>query len=263
MVPAGSSSEPLTIDAEHASMSYGGRTVLTDVSFSVGRASRIGIVGESGSGKTTLARLLAGLSHPTGGAVTVSGLPWRRVRRTDWRRRHVQLIQQDPYSQLTGHLSARAAVSEAARVCRKVGIAEARAVADEIFGAVGLTRDQASRKPRQLSGGQCQRVAIARAFASDAQILIADEPTSSLDVCVQAQIINLLLRLGSTRERGLVLISHDLAVVRHLTEEILVIYQGEIVERGRTAEVLSDPRHEYTRQLCGQLKLDVATLLNA
>ncbi|MDR1635620.1 MAG: ATP-binding cassette domain-containing protein [Bifidobacteriaceae bacterium] len=246
----GLTSRSVTVELTGASLSYGPKQVLAETSVTVTRRSRLGIVGESGSGKTTLTRLVVGLADPTTGSVTVNGDPWARIRRGDPRRRAVQMIQQDPYAQLTPHLTARSAVAEAARVCRRISRRAANDTAVELLGAVGLSADEMNRRPRHLSGGQCQRIAIARSLAADADVLVADEPTSALDLSVQAQILNIFLDLAQSHDTGLVLVSHDLAVIRHLTEEVLVLYRGEVVERGRTMDVLSAPQHPYTQELC-------------
>lgn len=240
---------PVEIAVRQVGFAYRAKPVLRDVTMSVGAGARIGIVGESGSGKTTLARLLVGLLSPGSGRLTVNGTSWKSVRRSHRLRRAVQMIQQDPYAQLTPHLAARSVVAEAAAVCRGLRGRNATALAIDLLDAVGLGEAHARRRPRQLSGGQCQRVAIARALAANPSIIVADEPTSALDLSVQAQIINLLLELMDSRAMSLVLVSHDLAVIQHLTTEVLVMYDGQIVERGRTAEVFADPQHAYTKQL--------------
>ncbi len=239
---------PLVV-VDRASMRFGARQVLAETSLEVGQGARLGVIGESGSGKTTLARLLVGLLAPTSGSVTVDGDPWRAIRRQDPRRGAIQLIQQDPFAQLSPHLSALSTVIEAVRIRRRATRADARELAVGILADVGLTDAEMRRRPRELSGGQCQRVAIARGLAADAAVLVADEPTSALDLTVQAQILNLLLQLTSAGTRGLVLVSHDLAVIRHLTEEVLVIHQGVVVERGSTMRVFASPQHAYTRRL--------------
>lgn len=253
MTALATGADEIAIDAQRVSVTFGAHPALADVTATANSSTRLGVVGESGSGKSTLARVLVGILTPTRGAAIVNGVSWQSVRRGSPLRRHIQLIQQDPYAQLTPHLSARATVSEAARVCRRLTRAVANTVAMELLTSLGLSEEFCNRKPRQLSGGQCQRVAIARALASDAKLLVADEPTSALDVSVQAQIINLLLEITADRRRGLVLVSHDLAVVRHLTEEIIVLFQGRLVESGHTPEVLANPQHEYTKRLCAQL----------
>ena len=213
----------------------------------------IGVVGESGSGKTTLGRALVGLIDPTAGTVEVEGRPWREVRRTDPQRRRVQMIFQDPYGSLNPGLSALEAVTEVLDVWERLGRRSASQRAAELLDRVGLSPDAMRRRPRELSGGQCQRVGIARALACSPTVLVADEPTSSLDVSVQAQILNLLLDLRAQNQLALVLISHDLAVVRYMTDEALVMLEGRIVERGATAQLLEAPAHPYTQRLVASI----------
>jgi oligopeptide/dipeptide ABC transporter ATP-binding protein len=222
---------------------------VADASFEISRGAAIGIVGESGSGKTTLARTLVGTLTPTRGEVRIEGRRWEDVRRTDPLRRKVQMIFQDPYASLNPLITARDAVAEVVQVWHGSSRKVARESAFALLAEVGLGAAAANSYPRRLSGGQRQRVGIARALACEPEALIADEPTSSLDVSVQAQILNLLVTLREQRELALVLISHDLSVVRHMTNEALVMYAGHIVERGTTAELFKDPRHPYTRVL--------------
>jgi len=218
------------------------------ISVAVERGATLGVVGESGSGKTTLGRLLVGALEPTAGTVLVDGRAWSEVRRTDPARRRVQMVFQDPYGSLNPWRSARDTVAEVAGTWG-ASRAERGRRAEELLAEVGLPRDAMARTPRELSGGQCQRVGIARALAADPAVLVADEPTSSLDVSVQAQILNLLTRLRDERELALVLISHDLAVVRWATQSALVMYGGRVVEEAATGDLLADPRHPYTRIL--------------
>lgn len=239
---------PVTLMAKDLDFSYGKSQVLHDIALEVRSGERVGIVGESGSGKTTLANLLAGVLHC--GQVTVNGRPWSSWPRRGDVRRAVQLVQQDPFASLTPHISARSTVAEAARVTGQARRGEAGQRATELLNAVGIGSHLAARRPGALSGGQCQRVCIARALAAGPSILFADEPTSALDLSVQAQIINLLLALVKDRGLGLVLVSHDLAVIRHLTERVIVMQRGRIVEEGRTSQVLTSPQHEYTHALC-------------
>ena len=246
MTPPG----PVRIVASHVNFSYGSKAVLHDVSVEVGPKARIGIVGESGSGKTTFAKLLVGAIDPHGADLTVNGLPWSKISRKSNLRHSVQMIQQDPFAALNPHLSARSAVREAVQVCRNLSRRESSEVADGLLSSVGISAQLAARQPRQLSGGQCQRVAIARALAADPAVLVADEPTSSLDLSVQAQIINLLLDVMAEQNMSLIMVSHDLAVIRHLTTEIVVMHKGVVLERGITQDVLASPQHPYTQSLC-------------
>ncbi len=209
----------------------------------------VGIVGESGSGKTTFARALVGAREPSEGEVTISGRRWNEIPRRDPLRRTVQMVFQDPYASLNPILSARQAVAEVFRVWDKVPNHEAVRRAEALLKEVGLVGSAVDARPAHLSGGQRQRVGIARALACNPAVLVADEPTSALDVSVQAQILNLLADLRDRRHLALVLVSHDLSVVRHMTERTMVMYGGRVVERGSTAALFSTPRHPYTRVL--------------
>jgi oligopeptide/dipeptide ABC transporter ATP-binding protein len=239
------------IDAREIDVSFSSNAppAVAEVSLTIPEGAAIGIVGESGSGKTTLGRVLVGALEPTNGSVTVEGRPWSSVKRRDPLRRSVQMIFQDPYGSLNPWLTARATVAEVVRVWESISRQEAEQRAEDLLREVGFARDAMGRRPGQLSGGQCQRVGIARALACDPRILIADEPTSSLDVSVQAQILNLLASLRERRGLALVLISHDLAVVRYATDEALVMYAGHVVERGPTEQLFAQPLHPYTQVL--------------
>ncbi|MBI0377573.1 ABC transporter ATP-binding protein [Streptomyces albiflaviniger] len=208
---------------------------------------RLGIVGESGSGKSTLARLLTGVLPSD--QVTVDGRPWRRFGGRQPERHEVQLILQDPFASLTETQTALASVEEACRTVQRLPRRAAHERALELLEAVGLTGDLVHRRPGRLSGGQCRRVSIARALAANPSLLVADEPTSALDLSVQAGIVNLLLTLTTQRPLGLVVVSHDLAVISHLSDTIVVMQRGRIVEAGPTDQVLFRPEHPYTRQL--------------
>jgi peptide/nickel transport system ATP-binding protein len=240
----------LVLQAAGITHRYGrkGDPVLRDVDLSVERGMALGIIGESGSGKTTIGRILVGAIRPDEGDATVLGSNWSTVKRRDERRRRVQMIFQDPYGSLNPWLTPLQAVTEAAYAwtpSRRAAQSQAR----DLLAEVGLVGDVVRRKPSGLSGGQRQRVGIARALATDPIAIVADEPTSSLDVSVQAQIVNLIDDLRHQRGLALVLISHDLAVVRHLTDSVVVMRRGQVVECGPTSVTLSAPDHEYTREL--------------
>jgi peptide/nickel transport system ATP-binding protein len=222
---------------------------LKDVDLDICAGAAIGIVGESGSGKTTLGRALVGALLPTDGQVLVEGAPWAAIKRKDPRRREVQMIFQDPYGSLTPWRTPRQVVGEVMQLWEDMSKADGAAAAEQLLLEVGLPVEAMDRHPGQLSGGQCQRVGIARALAANPRVLVADEPTSSLDVSVQAQILNLLMRLRVTRKLALVLISHDLTVVRHMTDDAIVMRRGVVVERGSSERLFTQPEHEYTRQL--------------
>lgn len=206
-------------------------TALEDVGLELRAGRRLGVVGESGSGKTTLLRLLAGLDRPTSGTVEGAG------------RAGLQVVFQDPMGSLDPRMRVRDIVAEPLR-----GAASAGRVA-ELLAAVGLPADAAGRYPHQFSGGQRQRVAIARALAPEPSVLLADEPVSALDVSVRAQILDVLRAVTKERGMGLCVVSHDLGVIRYLCDDVLVMRQGRVVERGTVDAVWNDPRHACTRQL--------------
>ncbi len=218
---------------------------LDGVSLTVATGSVLGIVGESGCGKSTLARLLTRLERPDSGTIAVLG------RRTDSTRgralrelhRTVQLVFQDPYASLDPRQRVGDALAEVLAVHKLPGSTA------ELLGMVGLTAGTADRYPHQLSGGQRQRVGIARALAVRPSVLVLDEPVSALDVSVRAEIVNLLARLRTELELTYVFISHDLGMVRHLADEIAVMYLGQIVEVGSWQQISDAPKHPYTRAL--------------
>jgi oligopeptide/dipeptide ABC transporter ATP-binding protein len=229
----------------------GGRlkTALAGVSLTLPEGKCLGVVGESGCGKSTLARLLVGLERPTAGTVTLQGRPLASYPRPELARR-LQLVSQDPFSSLNPRLTAGRALTEVLLVHRRVaGRREATARVTELLDMVSLGSRFAGRLPHEMSGGQAQRVAIARALAAEPQILILDEPTSALDVSVRAGIVNLLARLRLELALSYLFISHDMAVIRQLSDSIGVMYQGRFVERGPWQAVLSAPLHPYTRAL--------------
>ncbi|PZR53482.1 ABC transporter ATP-binding protein [Xylanimonas oleitrophica] len=256
------------------------RTVdaLCGVSFAVAPGERFGLVGESGSGKTTALRLLAGLDTPTSGTVEVAGVrlagpgpdgwpgggPAGRAGRVQTAgprdlarvRADLQMVFQDPMGSLDPRMSVGEIVAEPLlNPANRRGLEEAataegrRELVREVLAAVGLPVDAGRRYPHQLSGGQRQRVSIARALVCRPRVLVADEPVSALDVSVRAQVLNLLSDLADERGLTLVLVSHDLGVVRHLCDRVAVMRAGEIVEQGSTEELWEAPQHDYTRRL--------------
>lgn len=241
------------LEVRGLSRSYGPVRAVDDVSFALPAGGSLGIVGESGSGKTTTARIIVGLEEADGGEVLVGGRSRTapgggrgRARRLA-RAREVQMVFQDPYLSLDPRTTVEAALREPLGLhfpgrdhTKRVG---------ELLDQVGLGTRAADALPRQLSGGQRQRVAIARALAVEPAVLVLDEAVAALDVSVQAQILNLLADIREQTRIGYLFITHDLGVVRCVTDEIVVMRRGSIVEAGPTAEVLAEPRHAYTRLL--------------
>ncbi len=263
--------EPL-VEVRGVQIKYGGRTLsdllagreggfvaVKGADFTVQRGEALGIVGESGSGKTTLARSLVGLVKPAKGEILYEGKPAQATGRNRGAYlRDVQLVYQHPYEALSPRVRIRDAIAEPLRRHRICSAADVPARVADLMQQVDLSPDLGDRLPAQLSGGQCQRVAIARALAMDPRVLIADEVTSALDVTLQAQVMDLLIRLQKERGLTMIFISHDLAVIRRLCNSVIVMRQGEIVEAGPTAEVFDNPAQEYTRTLIDAIpRLDV------
>ncbi len=215
-----------------------------EVSLSVRRGGSLGIVGESGSGKSTLARVLVGLLKPSAGTVKIEGLDQGKDRA-----RVIQMAFQDPYLSLNPSYTIAQTLSEPFKAHRLCPLSEVPARLKALMRTVELPEELLTRKSGQLSGGQRQRVGIARALAMSPDILIADEVTSALDVSIQAQILELFKRLQQELDLTLILISHDLAVVRYLCEDVAVMRHGKLLEYGRSAEVLRNPQTEYTQAL--------------
>lgn len=222
------------------------------VSFDVRAGETVGLVGESGCGKTTLGRAVIRLVRPTSGRIVFEGtdlVPLNERAMRPWRRR-VQMVFQDPYASLDPRLNVEAILGEALDVHRLTPHASARAERiASLLQEVGLDPAQAARYPHELSGGQRQRVGIARALAVEPRLIVCDEPVSALDVSVQAQIVNLLADLRARLGVAYLFVAHDLAVVRHLSQRMLVMYLGRIVEAGDAREVCDEPQHPYTQAL--------------
>ncbi|MEU8082465.1 ABC transporter ATP-binding protein [Micromonospora sp. NPDC049101] len=241
------------LDADGLTKTYGEHTVVRDVSFSIARGETLGLVGESGSGKSTVARIVAGLLDADAGVVTFEGTAWAGVRERARRplRRRLQLISQDPLSSFDPRYTVGRVVAE--NLDPDVSRSDRRDHVVDLLRRVGLGADLLDRHPRQLSGGQRQRVAIARAIAPRPTLLVCDEPVSALDVSVQAQVLDLLADLRATDGTALLFISHDLGVVHHLSDRVLVLHDGAVVEQGPVGDVFSYPRHDYTRSLLDAL----------
>ena len=234
-----------------------------DVSFELYPREFVGIVGESGSGKTTIGRLSVGLDEPTAGSIILAGHDVTDIHDAKSRAHRVatiQMIFQDPQSALNPRRRVVRIVTQAMEAGdRHAPWSERTARAQDLLAEIGMPSDAAERYPAQLSGGQRQRVNIARALCSVPKLLVADEIVSGLDVSVQAQLLNLLLRLKRERQIAVLFISHDLSVVRYLCDRVLVLYRGAVVESGRTEEVFAQPRHDYTKALLAAVPPDDLT----
>lgn len=222
-----------------------------DVSFRVEGGETLGLVGESGCGKTSVAKALVGLVPATAGQVVIQGRDVARLSSRDWRpvRRQIQMVFQDPFSSLNPRRTAEEIIREPLDIHRVGTSRERRARVSELLSLVGLNASHARRLPHQFSGGQRQRIGIARALALHPDILVADEPISALDVSIQAQITNLLQDLQEQLGLAYLYIAHDLAVVRHISRRVAVMYLGRIVETGPTDQLFDQPRHPYTSAL--------------
>ena len=218
------------------------------MSFRLSAGERVALVGESGSGKTTLARVIMGLQRPDRGEVCTCGFhPYALpAHQRAAFRRSIQLVFQDPYGSLNPRRTVGRTLEEVLRVHRLAPAGEGPARVAALLEQVGLDPAMAGRYPHEFSGGQRQRIALARALAVAPRVLVADEPVSALDVSVQVQILNLLADLQRRRGLGLLMIAHDLAVVRYCCDRIYVMHQGRVVEEGPAAQVLGQPRHPYT-----------------
>ncbi len=236
-------------------------TAVNNVSFTLHENEFVGIVGESGSGKSTVARMLCGLEPPSRGELVIAGrnVSDRSTASRAHQRAHVQMVFQDPQSALNPRRRVASIVTQALEAAGEGTHAERLARAEALLSEIGLPPEAAARFPAQLSGGQRQRVNIARALCATPRILIADEIVSGLDVSVQAQLLNLLMRLRRQRGFSMLFISHDLSVVRCLCDRVLVMYRGEVVESGPTETVFAAPSHPYTRALLAAVPPDDPT----
>ena len=225
---------------------------VTDVSFQIERGTTVGLVGESGSGKTTIGKALLKLEKATSGEVLFEGkniLPFSEEEFRPYRRR-MQMIFQDPYGSLNPRMSIGQIIGEPLEIhFPEMNRNERKDRVAELLDLVELTPDFVDRYPHEFSGGQRQRIGIARALAVKPDFIVCDEAVSALDVSVQAQVVNLLQDLQEQLGLTYLFIAHDLAVVEHISDEILVMYRGEIVEAASASEIYSNPQHKYTRRL--------------
>ncbi len=222
-----------------------------DVSFSILPGETVGLVGESGCGKSTIGRSLLRLIEPTGGQVLFKGRSLLEMRRQDLRtlRREMGIVFQDPYSSLNPRMKVFQIVAEPLKTHHLADGAGLRATVLGLLRQVGLGEEHLSRFPHQFSGGQRQRIAIARSLALNPGFLIFDEPTSALDVSVQAQVLNLIQHLQRDKQLTYLFITHDLQVIKHIADRILVMYLGQLVESGPVEAVFREPLHPYTQAL--------------
>jgi oligopeptide/dipeptide ABC transporter ATP-binding protein len=221
------------------------------VSFSIREGETLGLVGESGCGKSTVGRAILRLIEPTGGAILLDGRDITHLKKTELRpyRRQMQIIFQDPFSSLDPRMSAGDIVAEPLRVHHVVARADVRSKVGQLFERVGLRKAQMDSYPHQFSGGQRQRIGIARALALQPKLIIADEPVSALDVSIQAQVLNLMMDLQKEMGLTYLFISHNLAVVEHISHHIAVMYLGRIVEYTDKKTLFTRPLHPYTESL--------------
>jgi peptide/nickel transport system ATP-binding protein len=250
------SARPL-IDVQGVARSFGSRSVLDDVSFTIDDAEILGLVGESGSGKSTIGRLIAGLDRPDAGRISLQGRDYSQpgsgsVLRGDLRK-SIQVVFQDPYASLNPRRRIEAILADPFVIHGTADKAELREKVKQLATDVELTHDVLDRLPAQLSGGQRQRVAIARAIALRPSLIVADEPVSALDITTQAKVIRLLARLRDRLGVSFLFISHDLGVVGELCDRVIVLERGQIVEAGRTQQVFERPAHDYTRRLLASI----------
>lgn len=253
-VPSADRATPL-LDVSGLVVEYrrGGETfrAVDDVSFSVPRGGCLAVVGESGCGKSTIAKALVRLVKPTAGSMVFDGTDLATVSERELRpmRHRIQMVFQDPYGSLDPHLTAQQIVAEPMQVRGERSATVRRKRAAELLDRVGLPTSALQRKPHEFSGGQRQRIGIARALASEPDLLVLDEATSALDVSVQAQVLAILAELRQDTGLTYLFISHNLGVVRAISEEVLVLRAGTVVERGETEQVLASPTDPYTRRL--------------
>lgn len=221
------------------------------VSFTVARGQRVGLVGESGSGKTSVGRALLRLAPFTGGTFTYAGQALQGLSESAFLpyRRKMQMVFQDPYASLNPKLTIAQSLCEALELGRPDDKASWKERMREVLGLVGLHGDALQKYPHEFSGGQRQRIGIARALCVEPEFLVCDEPVSALDVSIQAQVLNLLMDLQERLHLSYLFISHDLRVVKHFCEHILVMQKGILVESGPAEQVFQEPQHAYTREL--------------
>ena len=228
---------------------------LNGVSFSIPQGTTLGVVGESGSGKTTAARSILHLIQPTEGSIIIDGVDILSLSKRELRkfRKNMQIVFQDPYGSLNPRMTIGKIISEPLHLHTKMNSAEIESRLFELIEMVGLQKEHLDRYPHEFSGGQRQRIGIARAIALNPKLIILDEPVSALDVSIQGQILNLLIDLQKKLGLTYLFVAHDLAVVRHVSSRIIVMYLGSIVEDNETQSLYENPLHPYTESLLASI----------